>query len=288
VSESVPGDRATEEDTVSDIDAQTDDHWEADRAAFRADLGSGDWNRCTVAADGPLARQFGALAAVLLDAESLHDAMELVVSAALRIVPEADLVSITLRSAESTFHTPVATGETAEELDRIQYRTGQGPCLEAARHEGPGHALTNDLATSDAFPEFGSQAARLGFGSLLATTLLPDRKSDLPPGAINLYSRRTGAFGDAAVDHALILSSHASLALAGSAAHTASALRQQQLEQAVDSRDVIGQAKGILMNRRGISADDAFDILRRTSQELNVKLVQLAHTLTERHRELDG
>ena len=188
---------------------------------------------------------------MLLEAGSLHEAMERVVSAALRIVPGAELVSITWRSPDGGFQTPVWTGEVAEELDRIQYRTGQGPCLEAARLDGPGHCLTNDLAGSVAFPEFGTRAARLGFGSLLATTLLPDRKSDLPPGAINLYSRRTGAFSDDAVDHALVLSSHASLAPAGSAAHTAAALREQNLRRAIDSRDVIGQAKGILMTVAG-------------------------------------
>ncbi|MFJ9782853.1 hypothetical protein ACIRSS_24955 [Amycolatopsis sp. NPDC101161] len=72
----------------------------------------------------------------------------------------------------------------------------------------------------EAAPEFGARAAELGFGSLPATTILPSRKSKLMPGAINFYSRRTGAFGDDAVDHALVPSSHASLALAESAVHT--------------------------------------------------------------------
>ena len=221
--------------------------------AFRAEPAGDGWNRCGVSADGPLAQRFGDFAALLLEAGSLHEAMERVVSAALRIVPGADLVGITTRSAGGELHTPVWTSETAEELDRAQYRTGQGPCLAAARDDGPGHCLAGDLAGSAAFPDFGPRAAALGFGSLPATTLLPDRRSDRPPGALNLYSHRTGAFGDDAVDHALVLSSHASLALAGSAAHTAAALREQNL--------------------------------RRTSQELNVKLADLAHTLTQRHHE---
>ncbi|WP_020658949.1 ANTAR domain-containing protein [Amycolatopsis benzoatilytica] len=272
---------------VTDATTQPEEDWEADRLAFCAEPASDDWARSEVILAGPLAKRFGALSAVLLDADSLYEAMERVVSAALRIVPEADLASITLRSADGGFHTPVATDEAAEELDRIQYQTGEGPCVEAARHERPGHALANDLAKSEAFPEFGLRAGRLGFGSLLAATLLPDRKSDLQPGAINLYSRRTDAFDGRAVDAALVLASHASLALAGSAGHTAAALKAVHLQRAIDSRDLIGQAKGILMHRRGISADAAFDILRRTSQDLNVKLVELAQTLTERHHELD-
>ncbi|MDT8915155.1 GAF and ANTAR domain-containing protein [Amycolatopsis sp. PS_44_ISF1] len=273
---------------MTEVDAQADQGWAPDRVAFCAEPVGEDWDRCSVSADGPLAQRFGALAGVLLRAETLHEAMTQVVFAASRIVPEADLVSITLRSPGGGFHTPVSTSETADELDRIQYRTSEGPCVAAAEQDGPGHALANDLGRSSDFPRFGPQAADLGFGSLLATTLLPDRSADRQPGAINLYSRRIGAFGAAAIDHALILSAHASVALAGTAAHTAAALREQHLRQAVDSRDVIGQAKGILMSRRGVSAEEAFDILRRTSQELNVKLSRLARTLTERHHELDG
>lgn len=284
----LPGGRAGKEGPeVTDADIRVDDGWEADRIAFCAEPAADGWARSGVALEGPLARQFGTLAVLLLDADSLHEAMERVVSAALRIVPQADLASITLRSADGGFHTPVRTHEAAEELDRIQYQVGEGPCLEAARRERPGYALANNLPESDGFPEFGARAGRLGFGSLLATTLLPDAKSDLPPGAINLYSHEAGAFDGDAVDSALVLASHASLALSGSAAHTAAALKEVHLKRAVDSRDLIGQAKGILMNRRGISADEAFDILRRTSQDLNVKLVELAHTVTERHRELD-
>ncbi|WP_439381380.1 ANTAR domain-containing protein [Amycolatopsis lexingtonensis] len=173
-----------------------------------------------------------------------------------------------MRSVGGEFHTPVWTEETAEELDRIQDRPR--PCLEAARQGDPRHCLIDDLANSASFQEFGPLAAQL------------------PPGAINLYSRRIGVFGDDAVDHALVLSSHASLALAGVAGHTAAALRETNLRRAIDNRDVIGQAKGILMNRRGVSADEAFDILRRNSQELNVKLTERAHTLTQRHQDLDG
>jgi AmiR/NasT family two-component response regulator len=90
-------------------------------------------------------------------------------------------------------------------------------------------------------------------------------------------------------DHttALLLATHASLALAHTHALTMHELKIVNLQRAVDSRDVIGQAKGILMARRGINADDAFELLRRTSQELNTKLVEIARTLTIRHGELD-
>ena len=93
---------------------------------------------------------------------------------------------------------------------------------------------------------------------------------------------------DLAHEAALLLATHASLALAGTTGVTRAELTASQLRKAIDSRDVIGQAKGILMHQRGISADAAFDELRRASQELNVKVADLAAILTARHAELDG
>ena len=87
-------------------------------------------------------------------------------------------------------------------------------------------------------------------------------------------------------DVLLLLATHASLALATTNAVTRAELQAANLRKAIDSRDVIGQAKGIIMARRGVSAEEAFDVLRRTSQDLNVKLSELASTLTTRHTEI--
>ncbi|HZG89060.1 MAG TPA: ANTAR domain-containing protein, partial [Pseudonocardia sp.] len=87
-------------------------------------------------------------------------------------------------------------------------------------------------------------------------------------------------------DLALVLAAHASTALSSTIAHTATELELAQLRQAISSRDVIGQAKGILMERLGVSADEAFRTLREASQGLNVKLSQVAQTLVERRAEL--
>jgi AmiR/NasT family two-component response regulator len=87
-------------------------------------------------------------------------------------------------------------------------------------------------------------------------------------------------------DIALVLAAHASTALASTMACSAAELQVAQLGQALNSRDVIGQAKGILMERRKISADEAFDVLRRASQSLNIKLTQVAKTLVDRRAEI--
>ena len=235
----------------------------------------------------PLATEFAALTRTLLDASTVADVLEQVVQATRRLVPGADLVSITLRSPDGMFHTPVETEPLATELDHVQYRTGEGPCVEAARASGPGYVRSDDLANEPAWPTFGPVAAEYGYTAVLSTTLLPDIRLPRLSGALNIYTQRPGVLHDQAAETALLLATHASLALAGTQAVVLGQLRDAQLHQALASRDVIGQAKGILMHRRGISADEAFDQLLRTSQDMNVKLADLAATLATRHAELD-
>ncbi|HEY0805910.1 MAG TPA: GAF and ANTAR domain-containing protein, partial [Pseudonocardiaceae bacterium] len=144
-----------------------------------------------------------------------------------------------------------------------------------------------DLAVAPEWPRFGPAAAALGMRSVLAVALLPDARPPQLTGALNLYSRERDGLTEGDRDIALLLATHGSLALATTQALTAAELHAAQLRAAIDSRDIIGQAKGILMHRRGISADEAFDLLRRTSQSMNVKLADLARTLATRHLELD-
>jgi hypothetical protein len=259
-------------------------HWARDRAAFVAH----DPNRATGDADtGPLAAQFASLTRALLNASTVADVLEQVVCGAHRLVPGADLVSVTLRSPDGGFHTPVESEPLAAELDRVQYRTGEGPCVDAARACGPAYVCSGDLAREPAWPTFGPVAAAHGYTGVLSTALLPGVRVPQLPGALNIYTRRPGVLDDRAAETALLLATHASLALAGTRAVELGQLREVHLNRALTSRDVIGQAKGILMERRGVSADEAFDLLRRTSQEMNVKLAVLATTLATRHTELD-
>jgi GAF domain-containing protein len=123
--------------------------------------------------------------------------------------------------------------------------------------------------------------------SVMAVALLPAPGATGLSGALNVYSRQPDGLRDADQHVALLLATHASLALACARTSEMAELRETHLQRAISSRGVIGEAKGILMGRQGISAEDAFDILRRTSQQLNTKLVQIAETLVARHRDLD-
>lgn len=253
--------------------------WEQDKQRFVADQGF---------SVGPLVQQFAALTHSLLDATTVADVLTQVVRAAADLLPAADFVSVTLRDPDGHFYTPVRTDEVADQLDELQYEFGEGPCHDAATPAGPAMARSPDLRNHGLWPKWAPAAAELGARAVLSTALIPDATPPRRSGALNVYSRRPHGLDDVDVDQALLLATHASLALARTEAVTHAELREAQLRQAIASRDVIGQAKGIIMNRRGVPAGEAFEILRRTSQQLNVKLVELATNLVERHTELDG
>jgi GAF domain-containing protein len=223
----------------------------------------------------------------LLDASTVGEALDRILAAACVVIRATDVASVTMRAPDGTFHTPAATDPLALELDEVQYETGEGPCVDAARLPGPALASSDDLANDSKWPKFGPAVAALGMRSLLSTALLPDVRPPRLSGALNLYSRKTGAFSKADQDTALLLATHASLALASANATTNAELKAENLRKAIDTRDVIGQAKGILMHRRGITAEEAFDVLRETSQRLNVKLAELATTFAASHSEMD-
>ncbi|WP_081191432.1 ANTAR domain-containing protein [Saccharomonospora piscinae] len=233
-----------------------------------------------------LAEQSAALTRRLLDAGSVEEVLRQIVAAAAVLVPGVDVASVTLRDGDGAFHTPVATDRVAEKLDSVQYDSHEGPCVECARPDGPGWVVSPELLTEQRWPRFGPAAADLGMRAVLATAIPMNHRPPELSGALNLYSFAPAGLSDTDRDVLLLLASHASLALAHTAAVTSAELEGQQLRAAVDSRDVIGQAKGILMQRRGIGADEAFAVLRRTSQNLNVKLVDLATELARRHTEL--
>lgn len=224
--------------------------------------------------------------ALLKQADTAAEVVEHVTTATQLLIGGADFVSVTLRGEDGRYFTPVATSDICCELDQVQYRHAEGPCVECAREDGPGFAYSSQLSTDERWPHFGPAAAALGVESVLSTTLVPGPRVMHPPGALNVYAAAADGIGEEDKTMALVLTSHLSLALAHTSAVNYHQLKEHQLKQAIASRDVIGQAKGILMHRQGISAEKAFELLRQTSQDLNVKLAEVALTVVTRHGEL--
>ncbi|GAA4322708.1 GAF and ANTAR domain-containing protein [Actinomadura luteofluorescens] len=219
----------------------------------------------------------------LLDAETVDGVLRRILLAARVLIPDADMASITLRERTGELGTPFYSDPEAVDLDRLQYRLGEGPCVTAADPAGAAFACSGDLSAEPAWPRFGPAAASYGYAAVLATVLLLPTESDEAVGALNVYSRAPGSLDDVARDTALLLATHASLAMAAvrtaadGAREMADAENQMvNLRKALDTRTVIGQATGILMARRGLDAGKAFELLSRTSQNLNVRLGSLA------------
>ncbi|MGI5224832.1 ANTAR domain-containing protein [Actinoallomurus sp. CA-142502] len=241
------------------------------------------------AQEGPpvsLTHELGELTRALLSATTVDGVLERIILAARYLIPAADVVSITLRERDGSFWTPAETDVEAAELDRRQYEAGEGPCMDAADPAGPAYAHSGDLATESAWPVFAREASAHGFASILSTALITVPEPPPFTAAMNIYSRERDALGDSARDTAFILATYASLALAAlyRDADTERALNRSEadvgnLRKALDTRTIIGQATGILMARRGLSADEAFEVLVRGSQNHNVKLARLAELL---------
>ena len=141
----------------------------------------------------------------------------------------------------------------------------------------------DDLGRDLRWLHFAPPATKKGIRSVLALPL----SADAQLGALNLYARSPIAFGVVDRAKAAILVSMASVALSVAHSHEDEERRAENLHAALASRETIGEAIGILMERERITADHAFDILRRASQHLNVKLREVAEKLVETGEEPD-
>jgi hypothetical protein len=139
-------------------------------------------------------------------------------------------------------------------VDQAQYETGQGPCLDSLYEQQT--LRLSDICSEPRWPDFCARAGQLGVRSMLAVQLYVEGDN---LGALNLHSRQVDAFSDESEQVALMFAAHAAVAVAGARA-------QEQMDTAVDSRDLIGQAKGILIERYKISSLEAFRLLVVASQ----------------------
>ncbi|MEV7397508.1 anti-sigma factor antagonist [Aeromicrobium sp. NPDC092404] len=168
--------------------------------------------------------------------------------------------------------TAAATSMLVRRADQFQQSLREGPSLWG--RDEPAHVVIDDTLADDRWPRWAERVALLGLRSVLS---LPLHTAERTYGALNLYSREPGAFtaGDVAV--AATFARHASIALA-------SGEEVFHLKIAADSRNLLGQAQGILMERFDIDSDRAFDVLRRHSQSHNVKLAVIAQQVVDQRQ----
>lgn len=201
------------------------------------------------------------------DADSDSVVAELAEHAAAEI-PGAQYAGITLTRNAKHIETPAATHHWPLLLDKIQQRYLEGPCLTAAWEEQTVHV--RDLQTDERFPNYRRDAlAETPIRSIMAFQLFI---ADESLGALNVYSEEPEAFGGEARTLGLIFAAHSSVAWN-------SARREAQFKRALESRDVIGQAKGMIMERYRVDAVRAFELLRKLSQDSNVPLSKVAADL---------
>ncbi|MFY0408881.1 GAF and ANTAR domain-containing protein [Solicola sp. PLA-1-18] len=168
---------------------------------------------------------------------------------------------------DGRLETVAATSPAVRSADEAQHELGEGPCVEAATESRT--VWSGDLGTDDRWPTWGPRAVELGFVSVLATEMHAGGRR---VGALNLYRATSGPFDPEDASLAQDFAQHSAVALS----HL---LRIDHLEVALSTRTLIGQAQGILMERHGVDAERAFSILRRYSQDENVKLRDVAQRL---------
>lgn len=221
------------------------------------------------------AQPFTALAGLLLREHSTEAVAQLVVSVARWAIVGVDGASLTVIS-RGQFATAAASSDEFHRCDQAQVTTGQGPGIEATA--GGGAINVNVAETRARWPGFAATARAAGCRVVLSTPMAV-RGTRL--GALNLYSRAEAGFDTAAEQAARMFADQAAVLMANTAALAASETINGELAEALTTRDIIGQAKGILMTRQRISADEAFAVLRKRAHASGRKVRDVADELVQ-------
>ncbi|MFF6783142.1 ANTAR domain-containing protein [Streptomyces sp. NPDC012510] len=212
------------------------------------------------------------LARDLLAQQSVDATLERITVSATELVEGCDAAGVLVLHGRKV-RTLAPTDQLVVDSDLLQERLGEGPCFDAAvGSRGEQVFRIADLtAQPPRWPSYAPRAKRLGVGSMMGFLLFTE---DEDLGALNLYSHEPGAFTEVSELAGWLLASHAAVAFSSARTHA-------QLEQAVATRHVIGEAMGILMGSHHLTETEAFDVLRRFSQENNIKLREVARRVCE-------
>ncbi|MFD8236258.1 GAF and ANTAR domain-containing protein [Streptomyces sp. NPDC059696] len=221
------------------------------------------------------AQQMASMARDLLAQETVLATLQHITKAATERVAGCDAAGILLLHGKRV-ETLAPTDDMVIESDRLQERLTQGPCFDAARTSNGERVfrIADLTAEQDRWPAYAARARDLGVGSMMGFLLYTD---DEDLGALNFYGHRPGSFTDDSETAGWLLASHAAVAFSSARSHA-------QMEQALATRHIIGEAMGILMGSHHLTEEQAFDVLRRYSQEKNIKLREVARRVCEEGR----
>ncbi len=206
----------------------------------------------------------------LLAQDSLQHTLDRICAHAVQLVEGCEAAGImVVRNGE--VETLAVTDDVVRASDRMQGELGEGPCFDAAGQREQTYRVADLSAGEDQWPRFVPKARELGIGSMMGFLLFTE---DEDLGALDMYSTQPDAFTESSEMVGWLIASHAAVAFA-SARHDA------HLQQAITTRQEIGEALGIVMERYKVSEQEAFAVLRKASQDSNIKLRDLARTVTE-------
>ncbi len=203
--------------------------------------------------------------------QAIDAAVKHVTTAAVDLIPAVASADVLEILGPDDYRSFGATSELAEKVSRIQQEVGEGPCLEAASHDSI--VRSADLRRESRWPAFAEAAVATGIASLMSFQLYTHDKRR---AALNLYGARPDSFSDEEEATAGMLATQAANAFIAQD-------KELQFRSALASRDIIGQAKGVLMERFDIDAVQAFDLMKRLSQQSNTRITDVAADIVD-HR----
>jgi GAF domain-containing protein len=219
------------------------------------------------------------LSSLLLAEETLESTMQRIAAVACRCVCAGAGATVTLLNGDEPY-TAAATDDRVRAVDERQYELRDGPCVEALK-TGETQVIAN-IGIDERFADVGPMACAVGLVSVMSvplrTAAVVDGVGEVL-GSLNVYADAEAAFGDDHVAAAELVAAQASVVTVNARTHAECHERIRQLQEALDSRVVIEQAKGMLMERHGVGPQEAFGLLRGTSQRQNRRMRLVAQDL---------
>ncbi len=214
--------------------------------------------------DHELAKRMAELARSFAAPQKVKEVLAGVTTAAVELIPNADTSGVLLVAKGGKFESLEGTSQLIYRLDELQEQHGNGPCIDAAVDQMI--VRVDDFQTDQRWPGYNEAVAALGVRSSLSFKLYTGSRT---AGALNIFSTKPHVFDQEAEAIGSVLAAHAAAALMASR-------HGEQLQSALTTRDVIGQAKGIIMERYDVDAIRAFEMLRQLSQSMNTRLADIA------------